>query len=143
MKIKRSTNSNFKFLYGSVFFFAMLVGVILLFVYYSVNEAMERGGWTSPIYRVSFSKDMVGVDCQVFLDDSLLYRGCPANDGDCVTARQYAVGAGNDTTQLFNEKSLLKVVVAAADTLVMPVGGEYLFRVGYNEGVLTLEPEKR
>lgn len=143
MKIKRSTNSNFKFLYGSVFFFAMLVTVILLFVYYSVNEAMERGGWVSPIYKVSFSKEMVGVDCQVFLDDSLLYKGCPANEGDCVTARQYVVSAGNDTAQLFTQASLLKVIAGAADTLVMPVGNEYLFRVVYNDGVLALEPEKR
>ena len=75
MRTKKSSNSNMRFLFGSVFFFAMIILSVLMFTYYAMREAWRKSPDREFVYTVSFSPDFAGRNYSVFLDDSLLYNG--------------------------------------------------------------------
>ena len=102
MRTKKSSNSNMRFLYGSVFFFAMIILSVLLFTYYAMRESWHKSPDRDFVYTVSFSKDFEGLDYAVFLDDSLLYDGNPFKADTVVRVKRYVTDepvdiAGIDT----------------------------------------------
>ena len=76
-----------RFLKGNVLFFALLLLAIMLFVYYSVEEMDVQGG-NEASCRISFAADYNGGECEVFVDDNLLYTGVPLPvDSQLVTGK--------------------------------------------------------
>ncbi len=73
MRVNKSTNSNMRFLFGSVCFFAVLLLVIVLFTYYAMSEAASKMQSKMFVYSFSFTPSSQGRSCDIFLDDSLLY----------------------------------------------------------------------
>ena len=134
MRVKRSSNSNMKFLYGSVFFFAVIILTILLFVYYTMREAAKNAPFDKVIYTVSFSENLAGDNGMVFLDDSMLYVATPFTTDTVVEAQRYVTYAKDATGKKysvphFTENSILKVEIEGVDTLVATVGEKTVFHI--------------
>ena len=89
MRTKKSSNSNMRFLYGSVFFFAMIILSVLMFTYYAMRESWRKSPEREFVYTVSFSPDFSGLDYSVYLDDSLLYNGNPFNADTVIRVKRY------------------------------------------------------
>ncbi|MBR4989111.1 MAG: hypothetical protein IKY85_04290 [Bacteroidaceae bacterium] len=89
MRTKKSSNSNMRFLFGSVFFFAMIIMSVLLFTYYAMREAWRKSPEREYVYTFSFSSDFAGRDYSVFFDDSLLYSGNPFNADTVIRVKRY------------------------------------------------------
>ena len=89
MRTKKSSNSNMRFLFGSVFFFAMIIMSVLLFIYYAMREAWRKSPEREFVYTVSFSSDFAGRNFSVFLDDSLLYEGNPFKSDTVIRVKRY------------------------------------------------------
>ena len=131
MKVNRSSNSNLRFLYGSVFFFAVLILTMVLFTYYAMSEAAKNAQAQMYSYTISFSDDFQGSECEVFFDDSLIFaRGNAAPGASAVVHRRTMsdtlVVDGKTTVServLFSPESVLRVVDAVnADTVAVVVG---------------------
>lgn len=73
MKVNRSSSSNLRFLYGSVFFFAVLILTMVLFIYYAMSESEKKSDLKIFAYTISVSGDSDGNGCDVIFDDSLVY----------------------------------------------------------------------
>lgn len=78
-----------RFLFGSVFFFAMIILSVLLFTYYAMREAWRKSPDREFVYTVSFSPDFAGRNYSVYLDDSLLYHGNPFNSDTVIRVKRY------------------------------------------------------
>ena len=89
MRTKKSSNSNMRFLFGSVFFFAMIILSVLMFTYYAMREAWRKSPDRDFVYTVSFSSDFAGRNYSVFLDDSLLYNGNPFDADTVIRVKRY------------------------------------------------------
>ena len=89
MRTKKSSNSNMRFLFGSVFFFAMIIMSVLLFTYYAMREAWRKSPEREFVYTVSFSPEFSGLNYSVFLDDSLLYQGNPFKADTVIRVKRY------------------------------------------------------
>lgn len=131
MKVNRSSSSNLKFLYGSVFFFAVLILTMLLFVYYAMGEASKNTVQQMFSYTVTFADDFDAGACEVVLDDSLLCAAADVFPGKSlvVTRRTLrdtvAVDGRSEVRErvLFSPESLLQVVdTASGDTVAIVVG---------------------
>lgn len=123
-----------RFLYGSVFFFAIIILSIMLFVYYAMKEAAKKSEVKNFVYTVSFSRELGGVDGRVFLDDSLLYNGSPVMPDSIITAQRYSTRIGNGQGEVelqmhFTESSILRVEVTGIDTVELVVGSRDAFFV--------------
>ena len=77
MHAKKSSNANMRFLFGSVFFFAVILLTIVLFIYFAMQEAWKKSPDTSYTYTITFAHELEGKNYSVYLDDSLLYTGNP------------------------------------------------------------------
>ena len=89
MRTKKSSNSNMRFLFGSVFFFAAIILSVLMFTYYAMREAWRKSPDRAFVYTVSFSQDFAGRNYSVYLDDSLLYLGNPFNSDTVIRVKRY------------------------------------------------------
>lgn len=89
MRTKKSSNSNMRFLFGSVFFFAVVIMSVVLFTYYAMREAWRKSPDRDFIYTVSFSQDFAGENYSIYLDDSLLYTGNPFNADTVLRVKRY------------------------------------------------------
>ena len=89
MRTKKSSNSNMRFLFGSVFFFAAIILSVLMFTYYAMREAWRKSPDRDFVYTVSFSQDFAGRNYSVYLDDSLLYLGNPFNSDTVIRVKRY------------------------------------------------------
>lgn len=78
----RGQGANMRFLFGSVFFFFIIVVTLGLFVYYSLYKYWNKPGNAGFSYEISFSPSFAGKAYAVYLNDSLLYTGEPV---DCDT----------------------------------------------------------
>lgn len=74
--------ANMNFLFGSVFFFFVIIVTIGLFAYFSLYKYWERPGDKRFAYEISFSEDFAGLAYSIYMNDSLLYTGNPV---DCDT----------------------------------------------------------
>jgi hypothetical protein len=144
MKVNRSSNSNLRFLYGSVFFFAVLILTMVLFMYYAMGEASKNNGQQQMFsYTISFSGDFGDSGCGVVLDDSVLCApGAPVPGGAIVvsrrTLRDTLAVDGKTTVQervLFSPESVLRVVDAAnGDTVTVAVGNNSRIEITRPDG---------
>lgn len=96
-------NANMNFLFGSVFFFFIIVVTIGLFAYFSLYKYWSKAGDRRFSYEVSFSPSFAGRAYDVYINDSLLYRGAPV---DCDTVIR---------VNRFAEENALLVVDAVTD----------------------------
>lgn len=136
MRTKKSSNSNMRFLKGNVLFFALLLIVILLFTYYAVQE-MESPGESNAKCCVAFDKSYSGGECEVFIDDSLLYKGVPHEVDSLIEMKRYA--NARSRVSLYTSDSRL-MVVSGGDTVVTLLGGERCFHIGSRDGRVTVSP---
>lgn len=150
MKVNRSSRSNLRFLYGSVFFFAVLIFTMVLFVYYAMGEASRNVESKMFVYNIHVAGDGSGAGCDVLLDDSLVFSS-PALYADTLLRvnRYYE----NDTVvengkqiireiTYFSSESMLRVIGrVSGDTLSKRVGNNSNIEISINgdgvEAVLT------
>lgn len=150
MKVNRSSRSNLRFLYGSVFFFAVLIFTMVLFVYYAMGEASRNVESKMFVYNIHVTGDGSGAGCDVLLDDSLVFSS-PALYADTLLRvnRYYE----NDTVvengkqiireiTYFSSESMLRVIGGVSgDTLSKRVGNNSNIEISINgdgvEAVLT------
>ena len=123
LRTKKSSNSNMRFLFGSVVFFAVIILSVILFSYYALSEAWRKSPTSDYFYMVTFSRDFAGKDYSVYLDDSLLYVGNPVDVDTVLKVKRYVTEepiniAGVDTVVKvphFTSSSSLFVVDGKTD----------------------------
>ncbi|MBO7301408.1 MAG: hypothetical protein J6U58_01705 [Bacteroidaceae bacterium] len=89
LRTKKSSNSNMRFLFGSVVFFAVIILSVILFTYYALSEAWRKSPDSDFYYMVTFSQDFAGLNYSVYLDDSLLYVGDPVDVDTVLKVKRY------------------------------------------------------
>ncbi len=122
-------NANMNFLFGSVFFFFVIIVTIGLFAYYSLYKYWSRPGDVRFSYEISFSPSFAGKDYSVYMNDSLLYTGVPVNCDTVLRVNRFA------------EENALLVVNVATDgvaILQLPDKGRVLLRLS-GEGNVTAD----
>lgn len=102
MRAKKSSNANMRFLFGSVFFFAVILLTIVLFTYFTMQEAWKKSPDTTYTYTVTFAPEIEGRNYSIYLDDSLLYIGTPVTADTVIKVTRYVTEekiniAGTDT----------------------------------------------
>ncbi len=78
------------FLFGSVFFFFLIIVSIGLFVYYSLHKHWNRAGDVRFVYEISFAKGFEGKAYSVYMNDSLLYVGNPVDTDSVLRVNRFA-----------------------------------------------------
>ena len=143
MKVNRSSRSNLRFLFGSVFFFAVLIFTMVLFVYYAIGEASKKVESKMFAYNIHVLGDQGGLGCDVLLDDSLVFSSPAVYADTSLMISRYFV---NDTVfengsrivrelTYFTPESVLRVVSDdAKDTLAMKVGENSNIEVALRDG---------
>lgn len=150
MKVNRSSRSNLRFLYGSVFFFAVLIFTMVLFVYYAMGEASRNVESKMFVYNILVTGDGSGAGCDVLLDDSLVFSSPALNEDTLLRVNRYYE---NDTVvengkqiireiTYFSSESMLRVIGGVSgDTLSKRVGNNSNIEISINgdgvEAVLT------
>ena len=86
----RGHGANMRFLYGSVFFFFMIIVTIGLFAYYSLYKHWNKPGDARFSYEISFSPSFAGKAYDVYLNDSLVYAGAPVNADTVLRINRFA-----------------------------------------------------
>lgn len=77
MARSKGSNANMRFLFGSVFFFFVVIITIMLFSYFTLQQWSKPGMANADTYAISFSKQFDGLRYDLYLNDSLLYVGDP------------------------------------------------------------------
>lgn len=148
LRTKKSSASNMRFLFGSVAFFAMIIISIMLFTYYAMREAWNKSPDAGVVYTVSFSPAFNEGCYKVFMDDSLLYAGCPFKADTVLRVARYVTQepvtvAGIDTVvavQHFTASSSLFVVDARTDKpSIIGVGESRTINLDIKEGRVVAE----
>lgn len=141
MKVNRSSRSNLRFLYGSVFFFAVLIFTMVLFVYYAMGEASRNVESKMFVYNIHVTGDGSGAGCDVLLDDSLVFSSPALYEDTLLRVNRYYE---NDTVvengkqiireiTYFSSESMLHVIGGASDdTLSMKVGNNSNIEITIN-----------
>lgn len=144
----KSSNANMKFLFGSVFFFAVVILSIVLFTYYAMSEAWKNSPSTVFTYTVTFSSDFEGRAYSVYLDDSLLYEGNPVDSDTVIRVNRYlseepVTVAGVDTVisiPRFTSSSSLFVVDGVTDKpRIFNVGDHCRFHLRLENGTVAVD----
>lgn len=86
----RGHGANMRFLYGSVFFFFVIIVTIGLFAYYSLYKHWNKPGDARFSYEISFSPSFAGKAYDVYLNDSLVYAGAPVNADTVLRINRFA-----------------------------------------------------
>jgi hypothetical protein len=121
MRTKKSSNSNMRFLFGSVFFFAMIIMSVLLFTYYAMREAWRKSPEREFVYTVSFSPEFSGLNYSVFLDDSLLYQGNPFKADTVIRVKRYVT---EEPVNVAGIDTVIKVPHFTSSSSLFVVNGE-------------------
>lgn len=86
----RGHGANMRFLFGSVFFFFIIVVTIGLFAYYSLYKHWNKAGDARFSYEISFAPSFEGEAYTLYLNDSLLYSGSPVNTDTVLRISRFA-----------------------------------------------------
>lgn len=86
----RGHGANMKFLFGSVFFFFVIIVTIGLFAYFSLYKYWSKPGDKRFSYEISFSPSFKGKYYTVYLNDSLLYEGTPVDTDTVLRLNRFA-----------------------------------------------------
>ena len=87
MRRKKGLDPNMKFLFGSVFFFFILIVIIGLFTYFTLHQywndpnTAKKVAKAVPVYdySVRFDKGFAGTSYTLYLNDDVIYQGNPVN----------------------------------------------------------------
>ncbi len=82
--------ANMNFLFGSVFFFFIIIVTIGLFVYVSLYNHWNKKGDARFAYEISFDDGFKGRAYSLYMNDSLLYVGNPVNCDSVVRLNRFA-----------------------------------------------------
>lgn len=97
----RAKDANMRFLFGSVLFFFVLLMVIMLFSYFTLQQSVKGDKTPSGYsYEISFSRQFVGA-YDLYLNDTLLYVGNPVSVDTVICAS----GKKQDNALLIVDKS--------------------------------------
>lgn len=121
MRTKKSSNSNMRFLFGSVFFFAMIIFSVILFTYYSMREAWRKSPEIDYVYTVSFSQDFAGCNYSIYFDDSLLYVGNPFDADTVLRVKRYVT---EESVNIAGMDTVIKVPHFTSSSSLFVVDGE-------------------
>lgn len=110
-----------RFLFGSVFFFAMIIMSVLLFTYYAMREAWRKSPEREFVYTVSFSPEFSGLNYSVFLDDSLLYQGNPFKADTVIRVKRYVT---EEPVNVAGIDTVIKVPHFTSSSSLFVVNGE-------------------
>lgn len=80
-----------RFLFGSVFFFFILLMTIVLFSYFTLEQYWDKPQDTSLRYEFVFSPEFSGKNYDLYLNDSLLYEGAPVSVDTVISVNRFAV----------------------------------------------------
>ena len=147
MKVNRSSRSNLGFLYGSVFFFAVLILTMVLFTYYAIDEASRKNQSGIFAYSISLAGNNGDKGCDILFDDSLLFSSCSIMyDTTVVVNRRFISDTifkdGKMSVRerlLFSQESLLHVIEhGTGDTLTVNVGNNSKVRISFPDGKLNV-----
>lgn len=86
----RGHGANMRFLFGSVFFFFIIIVTIGLFVYYSLYKHWSKPGDARFSYEISFTPSFEGKAYTLYLNDSLLYTGSPVDTDTVLRLNRFA-----------------------------------------------------
>ena len=123
-------SANMRFLFGSVFFFFLIVVTIGLFSYFSLYKYWEKPGDKRFSYEFSFSPSFAGAAYSLYLNDSLLYKGAPVDCDTIVRVNRFA------------DENALLVVDAVTDgvTIIqLPGRGKVLLRLKGGEVIADIK----
>ena len=136
MRRKKGADANMKFLFGSVFFFFIIVIVIGLFSYFTLQHYWSGSDDTKKVatvvrpqydYSVAFDADFQGKSYRLYLNDSLIYAGCPVKVDTILRTKKIA------------ENNSLLIVDDATDVIVSIIElgrrGDVLLK--YNNGTIS------
>lgn len=115
MKVNRSSHSNLRFLYGSVFFFAMLVLTMVLFTYYAMNEATKKMESQIFAYTISFADSAEDTACDLIFGDSLIYSSPNVAPGEQVVVNRRTL---RDTINTDGKRSINEKVLFSSESLL-------------------------
>lgn len=91
MRRVRSKDANLKFLFGSVFFFFIIVVTIMLFGYFSLHKSWNKPGTAAEEgYEILFSQQFDGLEIDVYINDSLVYNGTPVDADTVIKVSRFA-----------------------------------------------------
>lgn len=109
MKRVRGRDANMKFLFGSVFFFFVIIITISLFGYFSLQQYRAKpGNVINHAYEISFSKQFNGLNYDLYLNDSLLYEGIPVSSDSIIRVGRFS--PDNALLVVEKEKDLVTVI---------------------------------
>lgn len=86
----RGHGANMRFLFGSVFFFFIIIVTIGLFAYYSLYKHWSKAGDARFSYEISFAPSFEGRAYTLYLNDSLLYSGSPVDTDTVLRLNRFA-----------------------------------------------------
>lgn len=86
----RGQGANMRFLFGSVFFFFVIILTIGLFAYFSLYKYWSKPGDVRFNYEISFSPSFEGKSYTVYLNDSMLYAGDPVDTDTVLRLNRFA-----------------------------------------------------
>lgn len=86
----RGQGANMRFLFGSVFFFFVIIVTIGLFAYYSLYKYWNKPGDKRFSYEISFAPSFEGKAYTLYLNDSLLYAGSPVDTDTVLRLNRFA-----------------------------------------------------
>lgn len=129
MRVKKSSNSNMRFLFGAVIFFAVIIFVVMLFTYFTVKYA--HGNKKEILYTVSFSREFNAESCCVALGDSILYSASPVDVERIFEVKQVVAKNGEPVNGegkvRFGPATVLRVEVPGKDTAEVVLGNDVTF----------------
>ena len=147
MKVNRSSSSNLRFLFGSVFFFAVLLLTMVLFTYYAMSEAAKKPALQMFSYTISIDENLKGKACDVLFDDSLLFSSKAAFPTSPLLISRRVVcdtvfNDGKPDVQervLFSSESLIRVIDSESnDTLSVKVGNNSRINILGQDGKMSV-----
>lgn len=120
MKVNRSSRSNLRFLYGSVFFFAVLIFTMVLFVYYAMGEASKNVESKMFVYNILVTADDGGAGCDVLLDDSLVFSSPALYEDTLLRVNRYYE---NDTVVENGKQIIREITYFSSESILRVIGG--------------------
>ena len=121
LRTKKSSNSNMRFLFGSVVFFAVIILSVILFSYYALSEAWRKSPDSEYCYMVTFSQEFAGRNFSVYFDDSLLYVGNPVDVDTVLKVKRYVT---EEPVNIAGIDTVVKVPHFTSSSSLFVVDGE-------------------
>lgn len=90
MRNNRGRDANMRFLFGSVFFFFIVIMTMVLFTYFTLQHHWVKPKNRFDGYAITFSKQFDGLSYDLYLNDSLVYEGSPVDADTTISVKRFA-----------------------------------------------------